>query len=147
MLVFDLLQHRLSVPVLHATDNDLLSIPRCPSHAALTSISILTHISRGRQCSFPNIGSLPCPYGSIRLAWEWDYAKMQVVSLALKKKGISHVSLAASKEDRHSNLETFKEDPGCSVLLVILSTVGKLEQPCPFLAGKSPKYSAQVPLK
>ena len=47
-----------------------------------------------------------------------------MVAHALELKGISYVSLASAKKDRHSNLETFKSDPDCSVLLIILSTLG-----------------------
>lgn len=48
----------------------------------------------------------------------------QVVGHALDYKGISYVSLASAKKDRRSNLDTFKTDPDCSVLLIILSTLG-----------------------
>lgn len=52
--------------------------------------------------------------------WHW-----QVVAHALDLKKIQFVSLASAKQDRHSNLETFKTDPNCSVLLIILSTMGE----------------------
>ena len=49
----------------------------------------------------------------------------QVVSLALLRRTIPHVSLATAQEERSSNLQTFQTDPDCSVLLIVLSTLGE----------------------
>lgn len=58
---------------------------------------------------------------------------LRVVSLALQRSGVPHASLAKAQDQRSSSLETFQKDPDCSVLLVVLSTLG--EQSSPALGG------------
>lgn len=56
---------------------------------------------------------------------------LKVTSLALQRSRVPHVSLAAAQEERALSLKTFQTDPDCSVLLVVLSTLGEYSFPTP----------------